>query len=88
MMLMECPNCGPRNVQEFRYGGEARPRPANPLAASDSEWIDYVYMRDNVMGFQSEWWYHRAGCGLWFLAERNTANNEVRKTYCWEPAPD
>ena len=23
MILIECPNCGPRNVQEFRYGNGA-----------------------------------------------------------------
>ncbi len=27
MMRLPCPWCGPRNVSEFRYAGEARPRP-------------------------------------------------------------
>ncbi|NIO07377.1 MAG: sarcosine oxidase subunit delta, partial [Deltaproteobacteria bacterium] len=67
MILIECPNCGPRNSQEFRYGGEYNPRPKKPAEASPLEWTDYVYMRANRLGNQVEWWYHRAGCQLWFL---------------------
>jgi sarcosine oxidase delta subunit len=40
-------------------------------------------MQQNRLGIQKEWWYHRAGCGLWFLAERDTRNNEVMRTYAW-----
>lgn len=84
MLLLPCPNCGPRNVSEFRFGGEYNPRPGQPLAVSDVEWCDYVFMRANKLGVQKEWWYHRAGCGLWFLAERHTKSNEVVATYRWE----
>lgn len=86
MILLECPNCGLRNAQEYRYGGEYRPRPKAPLDTPDGEWSDYIYMRDNKSGMQKEWWYHRAGCGRWFLAERHTKSNEVLRTYFW-PAP-
>ena len=85
---MNCPNCGARNVQEFRYGGEYNPRPARPLEISEEEWNDYVFMRDNKWGPQKEWWYHRAGCQLWFLALRHTRTNEVIETYLWSPAKD
>ena len=85
MLILHCPNCGPRNVQEFRYGGEYNPRPKKPLEVSETEWADYIYMRANKMGLQTEWWYHRAGCKLWFLAERHTQTNEVLKTYLWQP---
>jgi sarcosine oxidase subunit delta len=84
MITIDCPNCGPRSAQEFRYGGEYNPRPKEPLAIDDGEWSDYVYMRDNRWGVQKEWWYHRAGCGLWFLAERHTKTNVVRTTYRWQ----
>lgn len=83
MILLECPNCGLRNVQEFRYGGEYNPRPPAPLQTADSQWTHYIYMRPNKMGVQKEWWYHRAGCGLWFLAERHTKSNVVLKTTLW-----
>ncbi len=85
MILLECPNCGRRSVAEYRYGGEYNPRPSNALETTDVEWADYVYMRDNKWGVQKEWWYHRSGCGLWFLAERHTYSNEVKKVYRWQP---
>lgn len=85
MIQIDCPNCGTRNVQEFRFGGEFNPRPVSPRETDDSEWTDYVFMRENRLGAQKEWWYHRAGCGLWFLAERNTKTNVVEKTYLWQP---
>lgn len=83
MIILNCPNCGSRNVQEFRYGGEYNPRPKKPLEVSEVRWAAYVYMRANKLGVQTEWWYHRAGCKLWFLAERHTKTNEVLTTYLW-----
>jgi sarcosine oxidase subunit delta len=85
VILLERPNCGPRNVQEFRYGGEYNPRPKKPLETDERAWTEYVYMRANKMGVQTEWWYHRAGCQLWFLAVRHTKTNEVIQTYRWRP---
>lgn len=87
MIRLTCPHCGPRSVQEFRYGGELNPRPQAPEAAADAAWAEYIYMRDNRMGVQTEWWYHRAGCGSWFLAERHTKSNVVERTYLWQLAP-
>lgn len=84
MILLTCPNCGPRNVAEFRYGGEVRKRP-HPDAVTPPEWVRYVYFRDNPLGLHREWWYHRAGCGLWFIAERHTKTHEVASTYRWTP---
>ena len=81
MLILTCPNCGRRNVSEFHFGGEYRPRPRDPLAPGEKEWAEHLYMRANVMGVQKEWWYHKAGCGSWFLAERHTRTNEVLKTY-------
>ncbi len=85
MLLLHCPNCGPRNVSEFRFGGETNVRPPADAMLSDAEWSDYLYMRENRAGVQREWWYHRAGCGLWFLAERHTQTNQVLRTFMWEP---
>ena len=83
MILLNCPHCGERNSQEFRYGGEYNPRPKDPGSVSQEEWTDFVYLRENKLGVQKEWWYHRAGCQVWFLAERHTGNLEVKKTYLW-----
>jgi sarcosine oxidase subunit delta len=76
--LLECPSCGLRDVNEFRYQGEVTTRPRGD--ATLRELTDYVYFRDNVAGVQREWWYHRSGCGLWFLATRDTRTNEVLRT--------
>lgn len=87
MLLLTCPNCGPRNAAEFRHGGEAnaRPKAADPI--DEAAFTDFLYMKANVSGMQTEWWYHRAGCGLWFLADRHNYTNEVVRTYVWQPQP-
>ena len=72
--LVPCPNCGEREVNEFAYRGEVTSRPQElPTLAELSR---YVYIRRNVAGVQREWWYHRRGCGQWFLADRDTRTNE------------
>lgn len=82
--LLECPNCGSRDVNEFRFQGEVTRRP--PAGATLRELTDYVYFRENVAGVQREWWYHRLGCGAWFVAERDTRTNEVLRTEIPPPA--
>ena len=76
--LLACPNCGERNVYEFRFGGEVRERPQPD--ASEDQWTRYFYDRANVAGVQQEWWYHKFGCRKWFLAHRDTVTNEVGQT--------
>ena len=73
--LLSCPNCGPRDVNDFAYAGEVTSRPAESPRLD--ELTDYVYFRRNVAGVQREWWYHRFGCEVWFLADRDTRTNEV-----------
>ena len=75
--LLPCPNCGPREREEFRCAGEVTTRPL--VKPTMRELTDYVYFRRNVAGVQREWWTHRHGCGAWFLAERDTRTNEVLK---------
>jgi sarcosine oxidase subunit delta len=79
--LLSCPHCGLRDVNEFRYQGEVTRRPKGESGRpSMRELTDYIYFRDNVAGVQREWWYHRVGCGTWFVAERDTRTNEVLNT--------
>jgi len=73
--VLTCPNCGPREVTDFGYGGELNPRSRE--APSLRELSEYNYFRRNVAGVQREWWNHRSGCGDWFIAERDTRTNEV-----------
>lgn len=81
MFTIECPVCGEhRNYTEFRFGGEVNPRPDGSDVRA---WQHYLYVRRNNAGPQIEWWYHRAGCQTWFLAERDTTSNTVLRT--WPP---
>jgi heterotetrameric sarcosine oxidase delta subunit len=73
--VLECPNCGVREVTDFAFGGEVSERPTGHPSARELN--DYVYFRRNVAGVQREWWYHRSGCRGWFIAERDTRTNEV-----------
>ena len=50
MLLVPCPNCGPRNSADLRYGGESHARP-DPATASPLQWRGYLYLRDNPAGW-------------------------------------
>jgi sarcosine oxidase subunit delta len=63
--LISCPNCGPREVYEFRYGGQVLPADGKG---------------SNVPGPQRERWYHRFGCRRWLVAERDVRTNDVIRT--------
>ena len=73
--VLECPNCGVREVTDFGFGGEITPRPKS--RPSFRELNTYNYFRVNTAGRQREWWFHRSGCRAWFVAERDTVTNEV-----------
>jgi sarcosine oxidase delta subunit len=60
--LLRCPNCGPRDVSEFRHGGQL----LVPAAGGS-----------NLPGRQRERWLHRLGCRRWLVAERDVRTNEV-----------
>jgi heterotetrameric sarcosine oxidase delta subunit len=77
MMLIPCVHCGPRNVTEFRNGGEAGSRP-DPNRATPVEWHAYLYEKSNPEGWIEERWFHAAGCRRYFVVERHTLTNEIR----------
>ena len=70
-MLLTCPNCGVREVAEFRYGGELLAGPTG----------------GNLPGVQSERWYHRHGCKRWLTARRDVRTNEVLETRWLDEEP-
>jgi heterotetrameric sarcosine oxidase delta subunit len=65
------PNCGPRPVEEFRFGGELAGAPAHRTDDLDRD-LDRVWMFTNVDGVQIERWFHEAGCHRWHTARRDT----------------
>ena len=80
MQLIQCPYCGPREETEFHYGGQAGVAyPADPMALTDEQWAEYVFMRDNPKGWFAERWFHTTGCRRWFNLERHTVTYEFRR---------
>jgi sarcosine oxidase, subunit delta len=77
--LVSCPNCGRREVAEFSFGGESNKRPAPDGSTTDL--ARYLFFKKNIAGPQVEWWYHRDGCQQWFLARRDTRDNQIQETF-------
>ena len=90
MLRIPCPHCGVRDEPEFVFGGPTHvTRPE--LSASDAEWTDYLYIRENRVGLHYERWLHAFGCGRWFNALRHTVSDVFLRTYpagCPRPGLD
>jgi len=75
-MRIPCPYCGPRDVQEFVYRGDASPaRPGSDQG--EQVFADYLYLRDNPAGAIREHWYHAQGCRNWLIVERDTRTHAI-----------
>lgn len=83
MLHIYCPHCGEyREEEEFRPKGQAHiARPADPAAASDEAWGDYLFFRDNPRGIHHEMWLHTAGCRKYFNVTRDTVSYEILESY-------
>ena len=80
-MLINCPHCGIRPVEEFTFLGDEKPqRPTSIDPATMAQWVDYVYLRDNPRGNIAEHAHHSGGCRAWLVVSRNTINHEVYDT--------
>ena len=75
-MRITCPFCGERELGEFTYLGDAKPQRPAADAGEDAVY-DYVYLRDNIAGVMSEYWYHGGGCRAWLKVTRNTLTHEI-----------
>ena len=76
MLRIPCPFCGPRDHSEFSYEGDATIEyPA--LDASEEEWFEAVYLRENPRGPHSERWHHTQGCRAFLIVERDTVTHEI-----------
>ncbi len=71
-MRLPCPYCGERDSREFINRGDAglkRPE-------ADVEMADYVYLRDNPLGWHKEYWLHTV-CRTWLVVERHTQTHAL-----------
>ena len=74
-MLIPCPHCGTRPVEEFTFLGDATlTRPETPV---DPNWHSYVYERENPRGKISEFVHHSGGCRAWLVVSRDTKTHDV-----------
>ncbi|ODT29692.1 MAG: sarcosine oxidase subunit delta [Kaistia sp. SCN 65-12] len=77
MLRIPCPCCGPRDHDEFRYGGDASvPRPAHDDPDPEA-WYRAVFIRPNPRGPHREFWQHVSGCRQWLVVERNTSDHTI-----------
>src|SRR3546814_12527722 len=76
-MLIPCPHCGPRDVGEFTYGGDATNERPDPGSAIAADWCDYVFYRDNPRGRHIEHWHHGQGCRLWLQVASDTGTHQI-----------
>lgn len=86
-MLIACPYCGPRDVGEFSYQGDAnrvRPDPASTDAAA---WNDYVFQRLNTAGPHREYWQHAGGCRAHLVVVRDTTTHAISSVAFARTAP-
>ena len=82
MLLIPCPNCGPRDETEFHYGGQAHiAYPENPAELTDREWAEYLFYRDNTKGAFAERWLHSTSCRQWFNMLRDTVTYDIQAVY-------
>lgn len=77
MLSIDCPWCGPRDVAEFTYGGDATLVRPDADRGTDAQWADYVYLRTNPRGAHVEWWHHVAGCRQWLKVHRDTRTHAI-----------
>ncbi|MCB8889397.1 sarcosine oxidase subunit delta [Vreelandella malpeensis] len=83
MFYIHCPYCQEhREEEEFHPRGEAHlMRPTDPDNATDEEWGDYLFFRQNPRGIHHELWVHSVGCRKFFNITRNTVTYEILETY-------
>lgn len=75
-MLIKCPLCGERDVEEFTYWADATVNyPA--LDAGENDWFEAVYQRTNTPGEHDELWHHERGCRAFLKVRRNITTHEI-----------
>ena len=79
-MLITCPYCGPRDVAEFTYQGDATRTRPDPASTDQAAWNAYVYQRANPAGDHVEYWQHSGGCRVHLTVVRNTVTHEIKST--------
>jgi sarcosine oxidase subunit delta len=73
--MITCPNCGRRDIHEFRFGAEVRDKIPNEATIDKKQHYEMIHERTNAAGPQKELWFHRDGCEAWFTVWRDTRDD-------------
>ncbi len=73
-LLLSCPHCGPRPLEEFGYA--EIPRVPDHIEDADARDVDRGYMSTNPEGVVAEQWFHTYGCRRWVRIERDTRTDQ------------
>ena len=76
-MLITCPYCGPRDVAEFTYQGDANRTRPEPGSSDAAAWTAYVSDRVNTAGRHREFWQQSGGCRAHLLVVRDTLTHAI-----------
>ncbi|WP_425417765.1 sarcosine oxidase subunit delta [Oricola indica] len=76
-MIITCPHCGPRDLAEFTYHGDATLSRPEPASTDQEAWNAYVYDRANPAGEHREYWQHAGGCRKFLVVTRNTLTHAI-----------
>lgn len=76
-MRITCPHCGPRDLIEFSYQGDASLTRPDPASTDQDAWNAYVYDRANPAGEHREIWQHSGGCRKHLVVTRNTLTHAI-----------
>lgn len=80
-MIIPCPYCGPRDLSEFTYQGDATRTRPDPTSTDDKAWHGWVYVRPNPAGWHREYWQHSGGCRAHVVVHRNTLTHEIGEVH-------
>ena len=75
MLLIACPNCGPRAQAEFTFE-----RPLASIVTPTETLPDLIhklFTRENPRGPSWELWRHTYGCAGWLKVNRDTHNHQI-----------
>ena len=75
MMLIDCPQCGPRAQLEFTYVRSIDS--IVPLDATPEDAMAKLYARDNPRGLSDELWRHTHGCHQFITIRRHTVSHVI-----------
>ena len=78
MIRIACPWCGPRDMTEFAYVGDATP--VRPELGAERGHFAFAYLRDNPRGPHLELWHHVFGCRQHVEVRRDTVTHRVLET--------